>query len=337
MSEPLITRRGTPRTNPTGVWLMRLFLAACLFFGSEVLVWTDIARPVWLLLAGIPGYVALAALLLDLAVRFKVRDIFGVLTLAGVYALCAASFIHPAATLNALPTSLITRVMGAQVLAGAFGLGVFLALLDSVPYRRLFLLLSLVSGFFWGVWARGYPTVVDLPVIGLVPTLSAAVTVGVIVTALCGAALRATDVTGDALRLTRIEWGIVLLVLATLLVFWIVRGAISRGAASAVITLLFYCVMILWFQDRPEARHLFVGRLPAGAPPNLAMAAVGLLIFVGVGAAAYQLPVPSGDGTGVLSALLAFVGVLGLAWLPAVSVVLGVRAYRFTVRTGKSL
>ncbi|MEL6149363.1 MAG: hypothetical protein AAFR22_14675 [Chloroflexota bacterium] len=316
---------------------MRLFLAACLFFGSEVLVWTDITRPVWLLLLSLPGYLVLAALLLDLTVRFKVREIFGLLVLAGVYALCAGFFLNPAATLNALPTSLITRVMGAQTIAGAFGIGLFLALLDGIPNRRLFLLLSGVSGFFWGAWARGYPTVIEMPVVGLVPAVSAAVTIGVILAAVYAVAPRATDVTGDALRLTRMEWLMIFGVLVALLILWMVRGAISANAASAVMTLLVYCVLILWFQDRPEARTLFTKRLPAGSPPNLALYAVALLIFVGVGAAAYQIPVPGAREPGVLTVLLIVVGALGLVWLPVVSVVLGVRAYRFTVRTGKSL
>ena len=112
MTEPILKRKGDDTRNISSVWLMRLFFAVCLFWGSEVFVWTDMMRPIGLFILSAVGYVTIAALLLDLMVRFKVREMFGALILAGFYGLCAGFFINPDATLNAMPTSLITRVMG---------------------------------------------------------------------------------------------------------------------------------------------------------------------------------------------------------------------------------
>jgi hypothetical protein len=337
MTEPILKRKTEAKRNVRAAWLVRLLLAVCLFFGSEVFMWTDIARPVWMLALGAVGYILIAALLLDLWVRFKVREIFGALVLAGFYGLCAGFFVNPASTLNALPTSLITRVMGAQVIAGALGIGLFIVLLDGIRQRRLFLGLSVVAGFFGGAWARGYPTVIEATVVPLVPTITAAVTVGVLLIGVYSVALRATDVTDSSLRLMHVEWGGILGGLAVLLIIWLVMGAISRAAVSAIVTLLFYCVMTLWFQDQPQAKNSLAQRLPASAPPNLALLTAGLVIFVGVGALSYQIPPPATGEPGVLAVQLIFVGTLGLVWLPAVSMILGIRAYRQTVRTGKSL
>src|SRR5258708_776960 len=92
-----------------------ILLALLLMFGSEILVWTNPAgRPIleWLLL--IPGYVALSAVLLDFTVRYRIRDLFGVLLLAGIYSLSSALILNPASTLTDLPRTLVTRVMGAH-------------------------------------------------------------------------------------------------------------------------------------------------------------------------------------------------------------------------------
>ncbi len=66
--------------------MLRLLLAALLAFGSEIGVWTmpTTRSPLdWALL--VIGYVALSALLLEIAARYRLRDIFGLMMLAGLY------------------------------------------------------------------------------------------------------------------------------------------------------------------------------------------------------------------------------------------------------------
>src|SRR5512134_3791736 len=108
---------------------LRLLLAALLAYGSEVLVWTNPpGRPLleWLLFA--PGYLVLASILLDFVVRYRVRDLFGVLILAGFYSLSAALLLNPESMLIDMPRTLVTRVMGAHGLLAAEMIGLFLAL-----------------------------------------------------------------------------------------------------------------------------------------------------------------------------------------------------------------
>src|SRR5262249_21361831 len=80
----------------SSIWLVRALLAALLLSGSKILVWvTPPGRTLldWALL--LPGYLALAAILLDLTARYRVRDLFGALTLMGFYSLLAALVLNP--------------------------------------------------------------------------------------------------------------------------------------------------------------------------------------------------------------------------------------------------
>ena len=73
------------------IWFYRLLLAVLLLFGSEFLVWLNpFQRPLtdWLLLG--VGYLALACLLLDLAVRFRLRNLYDVMVLAAIYGLLSS-------------------------------------------------------------------------------------------------------------------------------------------------------------------------------------------------------------------------------------------------------
>ncbi len=109
-------------------WFVRLLLAALLGFASEVLLWTQPTRPLldWALLA--LGYLALSGLLLEIAARYRLRDAFGLLTLAGIYGMLNGLILNPATALIDVPRTLITRAMGAHAVAGLIALALFLAL-----------------------------------------------------------------------------------------------------------------------------------------------------------------------------------------------------------------
>ena len=103
--------------NRYSVVSLYILLALVLLFGSEILVWTNpTGRPIWEWLLLIPGYLALSAILLDFGIRYRVRDVFGVLMLTGIYSLASALVLNPASTLNDLPRTLFTRVMGSHAL-----------------------------------------------------------------------------------------------------------------------------------------------------------------------------------------------------------------------------
>ncbi len=125
-----------------------------------------------------------------------------------------------------------------------------------------------------------------------------------------------------------------LLVLTGLFAFQLWRGWITRDALSYIVTLIFFCVMVLWFQKQPQSASL----LTENAPSMVARAwLVAGALFLLAGAAVYVLlPTPQPDAT-LLEVITVVFGAFGLGWLPAVCVVLGVRAYRYNSRTGKSL
>ncbi|MFZ4816413.1 MAG: hypothetical protein ACOYL5_17895, partial [Phototrophicaceae bacterium] len=79
------------RLAPPAVWLMRGLLAACWLFTAEALFWTNVSRPLWIWLPLALGYVAAAGLILDAAVRFRVRDLFGGALLGGLFALVSGA------------------------------------------------------------------------------------------------------------------------------------------------------------------------------------------------------------------------------------------------------
>jgi hypothetical protein len=308
-------------------------LAACLFFASEVVLWTDVDRSLWMWPVLGLGYVGLAALLLELLQRYRVYELFGGLVLAGTYGLLASALLNPAVAFAGLPISLVTRVMGAQTAAGALGLALCLGLVGGVRRNRLWIGAAAV-GAFWGVWVRGTPAVLGTaPETAALPLmLMWGGVAGAVMLALTVAVGRYALADADALNLTRATWAVVGVVLALVTAVRGVQGHITRDVLSYVVVLVFFCVMILWFQQARENTTLFIGRTPPRPSPVVEMV-VALVLFLGVGALTYQLP-PSPALLGIIS--VAFGG-FGLSWLPAVCVVLGVRAYRHTSRTGKSL
>jgi hypothetical protein len=317
--------------NPFAVWLPRLLLAVMLAFGSEVLVWTNPpgqAVADWLLL--IPGYLALSGVMLDLLARYRVNDIFGALVVTGVYALAASLILNPQSTLTDMPRSLMTRVMGAHGLLGAEMLGLFFALTGGRRTRSGLLLAGCaVVGLAWGIWTRWYPTLNDP---AYAPTsLPLILTYGGVMLALIFAVLAlnvryTASVTVDDMRLSRTGWGIVFLVLLALLVIRIVQGAVGVGDVLLIGGLLLLCWGILYFRGRAKGRTLLDNRLPVRPPaPGLLLAALAVFLIATV--VAFNLPLIEVGGLNSFSFIgLGFLA-YGLAWLPTVSLVLGIQAY----------
>ena len=341
MTPPLLKRKTPRRYAPLGVWLARLLLAMCLAFFSEIFLWSDVDRPLWHWLPVALGYLAAAALLLGLIVRFAVRDIFGLLMVAGVYAALAGLVLNPAVSLTLMPDTLVTRVMGAQFVAGALALGLFLVLMRGGWPGRAGVLTAAGLGAIWGGWVRGYPLITGQP--EAVPQTVTLVLVGLLA-ALSIAGLRvwlgrlAQKIDAEQLRLRSTELGGVVAILVALAVLWIQLGFVPTAAITPLVLIITYCLAALWFQESLQADSLLHAQtgLPAVSVRWMSLG-LALMAFLLTGALVFQLPAPSNDEFGVLSLMTAFYGFLGIAWLPAVSVVLGVQAYRRQDRTGKML
>jgi hypothetical protein len=347
-----------------------ILLALVLMFGSEILVWTNPpGRPIWEWLLLIPGYVALSAVLLDFIVRYRVRDLFGALLLTGIYSLASALILNPASTLNDLPRTLVTRVMGAHGLIAAEMIGLFLILTGGErPNRRNLLIGCLIVGLAWGIWVKNWPVEEGFGAVSLVTMLVFGGGGIALIALYLYVVLPRLQVTSPpdplsvyregerrpkllksesdslnaltnndlltSLCLTRRGWMMAGGVLAALLVVRLVQGQVIGAGLILCPALLALCWAIIWFRGRKRGDTLLDQHLPIRpiALPNLLLAA---LIFLGVAIFGYNLPdIKLGTITLFTLIGLGFTA-YGLAWLPTVSLVLGVQGYLRQLATRK--
>ncbi len=309
-------------------WSIRLLLAALLGFASEVLLWTSpTTRPIfdWGLLA--LGYLALSSLLLELAARFRLRDVFGLLALAGIYGMLNGLILNPDSALIDVPRTLITRAMGAHAATGLIALALFLLLTRGGLRSRMTAIaalgLTLIVGVGWGAWARWSPVEFAGLDASTPESLALVACISMALIALTLAAARRVSAPVD-LRLDARGWAFTLIVLIGLLVIHLAQGAIDPLSLAIIVTLTIFSIMICWFQQRKKGMTLLD---PVGSePPSWAPVLLLIIVFAAAGVVGFSLP------RGELSRdPLALIGALftayGLIWLPAVSIVLGARAF----------
>lgn len=277
----------------------------------------------WLLLA--LGYGALAGLLLELAERFRARDAFGVLLLAGIYGMLNGLLLNPHSVLIDTPRTLITRAMGAHGLAGLFALALFFGLFGTLRGRRglLLAIVALLIGVGWGVWARWSPFVFEAQAQTAPETLLLYITAGTALVLLALLAVRRQPPPASY-RLSPRGWAFTLLVLIGLALVHGLRGEIDSFSLVALVTLSAFSVIILWFHQRKKGGTL-LDALAAGKPGFAALLLV-LVAFAAGGALGYSLPRGTGNDDPI-ALIVALFTAYGLIWLPAVSLVLGSRAF----------
>jgi hypothetical protein len=323
------------------VWLLRGTLASLLLLGAEVLVWlSPPSRPLWEWPLLIAGYVLLACALLDVLVRYRLRDLYSMALLAGLCACAAAVMQNPQTGLSDLPRTLVTRVMGAHALIALEMLYLFVALTSARPtWHRWAWLLAVPIGAAWGVWLRWSPLLTDFRVDGLVPPLESAllwcgagVALALLLAWLAGRG-QPLDLSTTLLNTT--GWLIVGSSSVVLVLIRILLGQVDFGGLAACALLMVFCVAILWFLRRPRGRVLYGGELPAHTPALLLIVPT-LVIFVGVAVFGYSLPL-IGQLEAVNQVAIVTVGftAYGLGWLPSVALILGGRAIERFSQTGK--
>jgi len=321
------------------IWRTRLLFAALLFFGSEIILWTNLGngerpqvtsaplsalfettssetRPEILFasaddartpldwLITLPGYVALAALLLELAARYRARSIFEAMALTGIYGIANGLLLNPTTALVDVPRTLVTRAMGGHALVGLAMLALFL-FIQRVGAQRgrqattlyaALIFAALVVGIFWGAWARWTP--VDLWARAETPLPTMLIAAGCAWTLVVALTIRrpnrappAPKAQGDnepladmaaafrmsatspptmsrggapSARLTRGEWAACLMMLAALAVLRFAQGVIDGFSAAAVPLLIAYCLGVLYFRQRKKGISFVEGDSPAG-------------------------------------------------------------------------
>lgn len=329
-------------------WTARLLLAALLAFSLEVVLWPQTPGRGALdrLLAG-GVYVTLAAALLDLLARERVHDINGLLALAGMAALVSGLLVQPAISLQDSPLTIVTRMLGAPTAACLLALALWMALLRGRLTGWL-IPAALLAGGTWGLYGRWFPSVVTPSADETaLATLVVAAVVGFVVVGVVRVALRdgiapskdtlTEDRHGIAVplhehaaltepadfRLPLMGWAVVVLVLGGVLMLRLAQGAVDGLSLAIVLVLLVFTGVILRLYRRKGAVTLLERTLPPGRlHPALLLAPV---VFVAAGLVTYSLPRLDGDADplGLLGTLLV---AFGVAWLPALSLVIGIRA-----------
>lgn len=316
------------------VWLLRLLLALALAYGGEVLLWTNPpgrTLPDIGLLA--VGYLAIATLLLDIFARYRVRDFWGVMLLAGLYGLLNGLLLNPQTALYDVPRTLITRTMGAHTLLGLEMLVLFITLLDGRTTRRRWILLvgSLAVGLAWGVWVGLSPLQTDVNY-GIVP-LETMLIVGIGgIILLCGLYLltvyriRGATFTPDAFVLPLGGLLGLLLILAVLFFIRVLQNQLVGVSVVMVAIVLGLTFAILWNRKNTKL-PTYSENLSPIAPLSPLWLILSALFVLATGIFAYNLPIIGTTDLNQLSVVVFGFTLYGLSWLPFVSLVLGVRAY----------
>jgi hypothetical protein len=317
------------QTDTAAVWGVRMLLAAAFFFGSEILLWTNpTGRPSadWLII--LPLYLLLATVILDIFSRYRLRDFAGVMTLAGIYSLINSLVINPDTSLIEIPRTLVTRVTGAHTLLGLEMLILFLALTGQ-NFRRVALFGASIVGLAWGTWVRWSPleTQVTYETASLETMLILGIGGAVVILLFAAFAFfRGKTLTPQSILLNNRHWMFIGLVFFGLVLLRIAQGTVDVSALGLTGLILALCWAILWFRRGTKLSPMLEDHLPVRPPSFLWIVAVFALLFAS-GVFAYNQPLTRLGEINQLTLVVYGFTLYGLAWLPAVSLLIGLRAY----------
>lgn len=323
-------------TSPpvTQVWLLRVFLAALLFACTQVLIWlSPLDIQIENVLLQLPGYLALAAIMLDLMARYRIRNVYEVMTIIGIYAVLNGLLLNPETALVDFPRTFITRSIGTQTISGMVAVGLFLALTAGHRVRRfLFVLLgySFWVGFYWGTWIHYAPGEIEWvdAQISIEDTLIAMLVYFVIpaVLLLIIRRWRMDSMQPMDLRMHPATMGIMIVILLVIFLVQVIRETITDPLTILVpLLVVFGCMTVLWFQRTVKGPMVLDNHIP---PRPLRPVWIFLTIGVFVWAAvfAYNLPLLNIVGASQLTLMQLGFTVVGFAWFPLIAIVIGIRA-----------
>lgn len=321
------------------MWLLRVAFGVMLMFGTELLLWIDPpGRPIveWGVL--LVGYIALSTLTLDLAARFRIRGLYEAMALLAIYGLLAALLLNSERVFTDFPRTLATRAIGAHAFTGLLMFGYLLAFTGGhiQRMRRNLLGASIWVGFYWGIWVRWSPSLIDwipdevsLATMLLMLLLMLLITWGLLAAFLS----RKPAITLDALRLPITQWLMLVLVLIALFLVQVLRGEITEPLAIPASALLIAVSWaVLYFRRANKGRTLFDKHLPpTPLSPLWIAASTGLFAVMAV--LAYSLPYAELFGYNQLAIMEIGFALVGFGWYPVIAGVIGARAFEQQLRT----
>lgn len=318
-------------------WTIRLLLGFALLLGGEVLFWGNPAAHTlldWLLL--LMGYNLIAVVLLDILVRYRVRDLWGVMIVVGIYGLLNGLLLNPSDVMADIPRRLLSHSLGGYWFIGMESIGLFFILLNGLgAYKKRILLIAVVSvGFFWGVWVYWFPafnlgayTPVLIPemfaylAFGLTPIIALSLLLRLQISR-----LKTDTITAQDFKLTAQQAFPVAIGLLALFALHATQNRIDGTGLFLTVLVLAAFWVVLWFRAdtrKPPLLSAFFPMRPIGWPWLL----LALAIFCGMAGLGVALPLVALFGFNQFTLLTTVFGLVGAVWIPLTAAVLGVRSF----------
>lgn len=316
-----------PLADRLPAWIVRATFGAAFFVFGEVMLWSSPDPARWP--ARALGCLLLAALVVDLIVRFNARDVPSLAVAGGLFGAPYGVLVAQAVGDNLLGGDMLLRTLGWYALIGG-GLGILtvLVILRGAAFTPGRAGAAVGLGLLWGMWARWFPA--QLEGGAPAPLEAATVAAGVGLAAVGALALacgRNPPRYEINLMLTRGEWALVLGGLAIFLVAGLAAGAVTLLGLGALAVLVGFLVSVLMFSRRRYRRSVLREVIPPAAlnVPHYAALALSFLIAAGIG---YIIPpIGSAEAPAQITAMMTVLFVVGFAWVPTVSIVMAVRGF----------
>ncbi len=307
-------------------WIVRVTFGAAFFTLGEVMLW-DAPNPLrWPVRA--LGCLLLAALVVDLIVRFNARDAPGLIVAGGMFGAPYGVLVAQVVGDDLIRGMVLRPLAWYALVGGALGAAVVLVALRGAQFTLFRVGAAVVLGLLWGMWIHWFPAQVEGGAPAPLDAATVAAGLGLAaVGALAHLCRRYPARLEIDLMLARWEWVVIVGGLAAFLLAGLAGDSIPPLALAALAVVSAFLVGVLLFSRERYRRSALRDLTPPARlnAPHYAALALSFLMAGGIG---YVLP-PIGQAEEPLqiTAMIGLLYVLGFAWIPVVSIYMAVRAF----------